>query len=94
MSYEELTVRVRAVIAQTQRVPHENVTADSTFQELGVDSLDAINIIFALESEFNIDIPVDVDQEMRSVREVIDGLAKLLGAQRDGTQGNQAAVSA
>ncbi len=94
MSYEELTVRVRAVIAQTQRVPHENVTADSTFKELGVDSLDAINIIFALESEFNIDIPVDVDQEMRSVREVIDGLAKLLGAQRDGTQGNQAAVSA
>jgi acyl carrier protein len=94
MSYEELTARVRAVIAQTQRLPQEKITADSTFLELGIDSLDGINIIFALESEFNIDIPGDVDQKMRSVRDVIDGLAKLLGAQGDGTQGNQAAVSA
>jgi acyl carrier protein len=94
MSYEELTARVRAVIAQTQRVPQENITADSTFLELGIDSLDGINIIFALESEFNIDIPGDVDQKMRSVRDVIDGLAKLLGAPGDGTEGNQAAVSA
>jgi acyl carrier protein len=94
MSYEELTARVTAVIAKTQRVPQENITADSTFQELGIDSLDGINIIFALESEFNIDIPGDVDQKMRSVRDVIDGLAKLLGAPGDGAEGNQAAVSA
>jgi acyl carrier protein len=94
MSYEELTERVRAVIAASQHLPQEQVTADSTFQELGIDSLDGINIIFALESEFNIDIPGDVDQNLRSVRDVIDGIAKLLGAPGDGAQGNQAAVTA
>jgi acyl carrier protein len=94
MSYEELTARVRAVIAASQHLPEEKVTADSTFQELGIDSLDGINIIFALETEFNIDIPGDVDQNLRSVRDIIDRLAKLLGAQGDGAQGNQAAVTA
>ena len=57
MSYEELTARVRAVIAATQHLPQEKITADSTFQELGIDSLDGINILFAVESEFNINIP-------------------------------------
>jgi acyl carrier protein len=90
MSYEELTARVRTVIATTQHLPQEKITADSTFQELGFDSLDGINILFAVESEFNIDIPDEAAQNLRSVRDVIDGLAKLL----EGRQGNQAAVGA
>jgi acyl carrier protein len=90
MSYEELTARVRTVIATTQHLPQEKITADSTFQELGFDSLDGINILFAVESEFNIDIPDEAAQNLRSVRDVIDGLAKLL----EGKQGNQAAVGA
>ncbi|MGD0130990.1 MAG: phosphopantetheine-binding protein [Bryobacteraceae bacterium] len=78
------------MIATTQHLPHEKITADSTFQELGFDSLDGINILFAVESEFNIDIPDEAAKNLRSVRDVIDGLAKLL----EGQQGNQAAVGA
>jgi acyl carrier protein len=95
MSYEELTARVRAVIAAAQHVPQETISADSTFQELGIDSLDGINILFAVESEFNINIPDEAAQNLRSVRDVIDGIAKLLGGQAvDGAQGEQAAASA
>jgi acyl carrier protein len=90
MSYEELTARVRAVIAKTQHLPEEKITADSTFLELGIDSLDGINILFAVESEFNINIPDDAAQNLRSVRDVIDGIAKLL----EGGQSGQAAVNA
>jgi acyl carrier protein len=88
MSYEELTARVRSVIAATQHLPQEQITADSTFQELGIDSLDGINILFAIESEFNINIPDEAAQSLRSVRDVIDGIAKLL----ESGQGNQAPV--
>jgi len=90
MSNEELTERVRGIIAATQHVPKEKITADSTFQELGIDSLDGINILFAVESEFNINIPDDAAQNIRSVRDVIDGIAKLI----DAGQGGQAAVRA
>ncbi len=78
MSNEELTGRVRAIIATAQHLPEEKVTADSTFEELGIDSLDGINILFAVESEFNINIPDDAAQSIRSVRDVVDGIAKLL----------------
>lgn len=88
MSHEELTTRVQGIIAKTQHLPPEKVTADSTFQELGIDSLDGINILFAVESEFNINIPDDAAQSLRSVRDVIDGIAKLL----ESGQGNQATV--
>ncbi len=78
MSNEELTERVRGIIATAQHVPVENITADSTFEQLGIDSLDGINILFAVESEFNINIPDDAAQKIRSVRDVVDGIAKLL----------------
>jgi len=78
MSNEELTERVRGIIAAAQHVPVEKIAADSTFEELGIDSLDGINILFAVESEFNINIPDDAAQKIRSVRDVVDGIAKLL----------------
>jgi len=90
MSHGELTARVRSIIGATQHLPQEQITADSTFQELGIDSLDGINILFAVESEFNINIPDEAAQSLRSVRDVIDGIAKLL----ESGQGNQAPVSA
>jgi acyl carrier protein len=90
MSHDELTARVRALIAATQHLPEEKITADSTFLELGIDSLDGINIMFAVENEFNINIPDEAAQNLRSVRDVVDGIAKLL----EGGQSNQAAVTA
>jgi acyl carrier protein len=78
MSKEELTERVRRIIAAAQHLPEEKVTADSTFAELSIDSLDGINILFAVESEFNINIPDEAAQSIRSVRDVVEGIAKLL----------------
>ena len=90
MSHEELTERVIGIIASTQHIDKEKIKPDSTFTELNVDSLDGINILFAVETEFNINIPDEAAQSLRSVRDVIDGIAKLL----ENGQGNQAAVSA
>jgi acyl carrier protein len=56
----------------------EDISLDSTFEELKIDSLDAINIIFALEDRFRIDIPDEAVQHMRSVRESVAGVSKLL----------------
>src|SRR5690349_3929935 len=44
MSHAELTERVRGIIAAAQHLPKEKITGDSTFEELGIDSLDGINI--------------------------------------------------
>ncbi len=78
---EELIERVTSVIAKTQKIPPESVTIDAkTFAELKIDSLDGINILFALETEFGIDIPDESARQVRSVREMVDGIDKLLAA--------------
>jgi acyl carrier protein len=83
---EELQARVIKVIAKTQRIPPETVSIDSTFEELKIDSLDGINLIFALESEFNVDIPDEDARAIQSVRQMAEGIAQLL-AQKAPEQG-------
>lgn len=86
---EEFKARVIGVIAKTQRIPLETVSIDSTFEELKIDSLDGINLIFALENEFNVDIPDEDARAVKSVRQMAEGIAQLL-ARRAGTQGSAA----
>ena len=77
---EELTQRILKVIADSQKLPPEKVTLDSTFEELGIDSLDGVNILFALENEFNINIPDEGVQGIRSIRQMVDALENLLAS--------------
>jgi len=70
--------KVIDIIAREQHLQPGVVKLDSTFAELGIDSLDAVNILFALESEFKIDIPDAVAQNMRSVRQAVDSLTRVL----------------
>jgi acyl carrier protein len=75
---DDLSRQVIRVIAETQRIPPERISIDSTFEELNIDSLDGINIIFALENEFDVMIPDEGVQHLRSVRETVAGLRHLL----------------
>ena len=77
---QDLISRVTGVIAKTQKIPPETVTIDKTFEELKIDSLDGINILFALEGEFDIDIPDDAARNIRTIREMVEGIEKLLAA--------------
>ena len=85
----EFVARVTGVIAKTQHLPPDSVTIDSTFEELKIDSLDGINLLFALESEFDVDIPDDAAKQIRSVREMVDGIEKLLAAKEAAQQETQ-----
>ena len=77
---DQLTERVLHVIATTQRISPEKVTMDKSFQELGIDSMDGINILFALENEFDITIPDEQAKQIRSIPEMVEGVRKLVDA--------------
>lgn len=85
MSHAELTERVRGIIATAQHLPPERVTAESTFVELGIDSLDGINILFAVENEFNINIPDESAKQIRTVRDMVEGVRALVEAKPEQT---------
>lgn len=77
---ETVEHRVLRVIAVTRRVPIETIHADSTFEELGIDSLDRINILFELEGEFDIEIDDEQAKQVTTLRQMIEGIAQLLAA--------------
>lgn len=83
---EDLVSRVTGVIARTQKIPPETVTIDKSFEELKIDSLDGINILFALEGEFDVDIPDDAARSIRTIREMVEGIEKLLAAKAQAAQ--------
>ncbi len=84
---EELVNKVTACIARSQKLPPEKVTIDSQFEDLGIDSLDGVNILFALETEFNISIPDQGILGIKNVREIIEQLDKLLSSNGSGAAG-------
>jgi acyl carrier protein len=84
---EELIQRVLKVIAASKRIPLETVTIDSDFQQLGIDSMDAVEILFALENEFDISIPDDEVRTVRNVRDMCAGVDKLVAAKAGGQAG-------
>ena len=77
---EELTQRVLTTIATSKRIPAETVTIESEFQQLGIDSMDAVEILFALENEFDISIPDEEVRNVRNVRQMVEGVEKLVAA--------------
>jgi len=77
---EELIQRVLKVIATSKRIPLETVTIDGEFEQIGIDSMDAVEILFALENEFDISIPDEEVRQVRNVRQMCEGVARLVAA--------------
>ena len=72
--------RVRRTLADAQKLALERVTPEATFEQLNIDSLDGINILFALENEFDINIPDESARLVRDVRQLAEGVQKLIDA--------------
>ena len=74
---DNLERRVIEIIAKRKHLDPANLTAAATFEQLGIDSLDAADLLFAFEDDFGIVVPDDVARSMRSVGQVVEGLRGL-----------------
>ena len=81
---DELNQRVLNAIADVKKLPRDKVTLDSSFEELGIDSMDAVEILFALENEFDITIPDDEVRNVRNVRQMAEGVDRLVATKTAG----------
>ena len=64
--------KIKSIIAEQLGVKPEEVTAKASFvDDLGADSLDTVELIMALEEEFNIEIPDEDAEKMKTVGDAI-----------------------
>lgn len=65
--------KVKAIIVEQLGVDEAEVTIDSTFiDDLGADSLDIVELIMAFEEEFNVEIPDDVAEKIKTVKDTVE----------------------
>lgn len=75
---EEIFAIVAEKVAEQKDIEVDEISLDSKFEDLEVDSLDAMEILFELEEELDVDIPDTAARSMRTVNDVVDGLGKLV----------------
>jgi acyl carrier protein len=69
---EEL-MKLKSIIAEVLNVDPEEVTLETTFvDDLGADSLDVFQIIMGIEEEFDIEVPADVAENIKTVEEAVE----------------------
>ncbi|VAW36835.1 Acyl carrier protein [hydrothermal vent metagenome] len=72
--------RVRKIIVDQLGVGEEEVKSDASFvDDLGADSLDTVEMVMAFEEEFNIEIPDEDAEKIKSVQDAIDYIEKKSG---------------
>lgn len=65
--------KVKAIVVEQLGVDEAEVTIDSTFiDDLGADSLDIVELIMAFEEEFNVEIPDDVAEKIKTVKDAVE----------------------
>lgn len=75
MSSDNLA-KVQEIAAAQLGVDADTVKPESTFEELGADSLDQVELVMAVEEEFDIEIDDAAAGDMASVQDVLDYLDK------------------
>ena len=65
--------KVKAIVVEQLGVDESEVTIDSTFiDDLGADSLDIVELVMAFEEEFNVEIPDDVAEKIKTVKDAVE----------------------
>ncbi|KIO28830.1 hypothetical protein M407DRAFT_242876 [Tulasnella calospora MUT 4182] len=77
LSKEDVTARILDVLKSFEKVDAAKLTPTSSFAEdLGLDSLDSVEVVMAVEEEFAIEIPDAEADEIKTVQQAIDYIIK------------------
>ncbi len=73
MTKEEILEKVKGVVTEKLNVGEDQVTTDAKFvEDLGADSLDQVELIMALEDEFELKIPEEEAEKLTTVGSAVD----------------------
>ena len=74
---KELVEKVKQIISEQLGVEEAEVTPGASFvDDLGADSLDTVELVMALEESFDLEIPDEAAEKIRTVQDAIDYIEK------------------
>ncbi|MFA6845756.1 MAG: acyl carrier protein [Sphaerochaetaceae bacterium] len=76
MTNEELFEKVQSLVAEKLEIDPVKVTLNASFRkDLGADSLDTYELVYAIEEELGVSIPDEKANEFETVKDAVDYLA-------------------
>ena len=73
MSQEEIFSKVKAIVAEQLSVEADQVTPEANFQnDLNADSLDVVEMVMALEEAFDVEIPDEAAEAIKTVQDAVN----------------------
>lgn len=72
MDRAEISRRIEEIVRDQKTIPTDPIDPDAPLETLGFDSLDALNIVFALEETFQISISDDEVRDVRSLGRMVE----------------------
>ena len=67
-------------IARQKMLAVEDISLDSSLDELDISSLDAISLVFDIEDQYGIEVPNEELKKLRTVGDIVEGVDQLLSA--------------
>ena len=64
--------KMREIIAEQLGVSEDEIAMETTFEDLGADSLDVVDILMSIEDEFEIEVPDEEIENIRTVGELVN----------------------
>jgi acyl carrier protein len=81
MFMADIVEKVKEIICEQLNVSAEDVVPEASFvDDLGADSLDQVELIMAMEEEFDISIPDEDAEKIATVKDALDYIKKASGA--------------
>jgi len=83
---DEVTEKMRAIIAEQAVLDPSQVSMDATLDDLGIDSLGLVEAVFAIEEEFDVQVPFNANDpqdsqfDISNVQSMVNAVKQLVAA--------------
>ncbi len=86
MTDEEIREKIFDIIAKEARIDRGTLTLETRLEDLKIESLDMVQILFGIEDAFDVYVPQD-DQSFKlsTLKDVVDGVKRLIAAKQQQT---------
>ena len=80
MTRDEIQQKLIQIVRKEKDIPDEKLTPELALADAGIDSLDALTILFAIEETFHISIPDDKARAIKTFGDMVDVVQELGGS--------------
>jgi len=79
MNDEEIQNKIFDIFAKEARLDRDSLSLDQNLEDLNLESLDMVQILFGIEDTFDVYVPQDDDSfKLETMRDVVDGVKQLI----------------